>query len=294
MNSNDLLLSHLAAFSDDETVLRAMSACTFGLTGEVGEAGFGATTLEGHLVLFTHPEFFAVADLPPSLSAVEATARQAAEYARAVGLVGFVLNPGTHQRFVGVDTVARLHVPLRAPEPPTVPTLVPWPDPSAAVVQAVHAAAEESAVEAVWLASGPAVATHPHPDPAFEAGLLARDVRMSSFRAEPEWTPVYVRDAAPDRARVRFRALSQPLLPALAADLVAEARRSGLRELWAFEAQAQGEEPTLAFAYAQHPHDRFASGFDVLHARHGLGMDVPLLDAASFGETLARIGTRLV
>lgn len=270
-----------------------MSGCVFGLTGEIGEAGFGATTLDSHLVLFTHPEFLSVAGLPEGLQAVEATSRQASDYAGAVGLRGFVLNPGTHQRFLAGAAVARLQSPLRPPEPPTVPTLVQWPDPSAAVLDAIRDAAEASSVETVWLASGPAVATRPHPDPAFEAGLLARDVRMRSFGAEMNWTPVFERPV-PDRARVRFRTLSQPLASALAADLVAEARRNGLRELWALEAQLDEEEPTLAFAYAPHPHERFAAGFGVLHARHGLGADSPLLDAASFGDALPRIGTRLV
>ena len=293
MTPNDLLLAHLAAASDDESVVRAMSAATFGLTGEVGPQGFGATTLEGHLVIFTHPEFYAVAGLPPGLEAVEATARQAAEYAQAVGLEGFVLNPGTHQRFVAGDAVRRLRAPLRPPEPPTAPTLVPWNDPSEAVLAAVREAAEGSSVEAAWLAQGPAVVTRPHPDPAFEAGLLARDVRMRSFGASPSWPPAFEREAT-GSVRVRFAALSRPLPPALAADLAAEARRNGLDALWAFEARVEGEEPTLAFAYSPHPHDRFAQGFDVLHARHALGADSPLLDAAALGEALPRIGTRLL
>ncbi len=292
MNPNSLLLSHLAAGSDDESVVRSMSAAVFGLTGEVGSQGFGATTLEGHLVLFTHPEFHAVAGLPPGLEAVEATARQAAEYAKAVGLDGFVLNPGTHQRFVEGDAVARLHAPLRPPEPPVAPTLVSWTDPSSALVETIRAAAEASAVEKVWLAQGPAVATHPHPDPAFEAGLLVRDVRMRSWGAEPVWPPIFEREAT-GNARVRFGALSQLLIPALAADLAAEARRRGLAELWAFEARVGGEEPTLAFAYSPHPNDRFAAGFDVLHARHGLGGDSPLLDATTLREALPRMGKRL-
>lgn len=293
MNPNELLLSHLAAASDDETLVRAMSACVFGLTGEVGPQGFGATTLEGHLVLFTHPEFYRVAGLPPGLEAVEATVRQAAEYARAVGLFGFVLNPGTHQRFLGDDAAARLLTPLRPPEPPVVPPLLPWNDPSPAVLDAVRAAAEGSAVEAVWLAQGMVVATRPHPDPAFEAGLLARDVRMRSFGASPAWKPVFEREAT-DRVRVRFGSLSHPLPSALAADLAAEAQRNRLDELWAFEARLEGEEPTLAFAYTPHPHDRFALGFDVLHARHALGADSPLLDADTLREALPRIGTKLL
>ncbi len=270
-----------------------MSACNFGLTGEIGEAGFGATTLERHLVLFTHPNFLAVSGLPSGLDAVEATARQAAEYAKAVGLAGFVLNPGTHQRFLSGTVVDRLQAPLRPPEPPSVPKLVPWPDPTAAFVEIVRAAAENSTVEAVWLVAGPAVATRPHPDAAFEAGLLARDVRMRSFGAEPAWSPIFER-AASDRTPVRFRVLAQPLPTALSADLAAEARRNGLAELWAFQAQIENEEPTLAFAYSPHPNDRFAKGFDVLHARHGLGADSPLLDATSFGDLLPRMGTRLL
>ena len=292
MNPNDLLLSHLAAASDDETLLRAMASSVFGLTGEVGPEGFGATTLEGHLVLFTQPEFYAVAGLPPGLEAVEATARQVAEYARAVGLFGFVLNPGTHQRFVGGDAIARLGAPLRPPGPPTVPTLVPWTDPSVAMVEAVRRAAEGSGVEAAWLASGPAVATRPHPDAAFEAGLLAGDVRMPSYAAEPAWEPVYRREA-PARARVRLAPLSRPLPDALAKSLAEHARLHGLAELWAFEAAVEGEEPTLAFAYAPHPHDRFAADFDALHARHSLGADSPLLDAKGLGDALPRIGKRL-
>ena len=293
MNPNDLLLSHLAAGSDDESVVRAMSGAVFGLTGEVGSQGFGATTLEGHLVLFTHPEFYAVAGLPPGMEAVEATARQAAEYARAVGLVGFALNPGTHQRFVGGEAVERLHAPLRPPEPPAVPAFVPWADPPSAVIEAIRAAAEGSGVEQAWLCQGAVVVTQRHPDPAFEAGLLARDVRMRSFGAEPGWPPVYER-AATGNVRVRFGPRTQPLLPALAADLAAEARRQGLTELWAFEARVDGEEPALAFAYSPHPNDRFAAGFDVLHARHGLGGDSPLLDAGTLREALPRMGTRLL
>ena len=102
MPTNDLLLAHLAAQSADEPIAQAMAGAVFGLTGEIGQAGFGATTLEGHLVVFTHPEFYRVAGLPEGLDAVEATARQAADYARAVGLLGFVINPGTHQRFVPI------------------------------------------------------------------------------------------------------------------------------------------------------------------------------------------------
>ena len=290
---NLLLLSHLAANSDDETVLRAMSACVFILAGEIGEAGFGATTLQGRLALFTHPEFLVAAGLPPGREAVEATARQAAEYARAVGLAGFVLNPGTHQRLLGEDAVARLHAPLRAPAPPVVPTLAPpAKEVSPILAEAVRAAAANSAVEAAWIAAEDVVATRPHPDPAFEAGLLARDVRVRSYAAEPAWAPTFEREAT-GRTRVRFRPLSQALGPALAADLQAEARRNGLAELWAFEAQTEGQEATLAFAYAPHPNERFAAGFEVLHARHALGAEAALFDARSFGDALARIGTRL-
>ncbi|RYG23134.1 hypothetical protein EON82_14940, partial [bacterium] len=118
MGPNELLLSLLAAQAPDETIADAMAVASFGLTGEVGPAGFGATTLEGHLVLFTHPEFYAVAGLPDGLEAVEATARQAAEYAQAVGLVGFALNPGTHQRFIPIHLWREI---VRAPELPAVP-----------------------------------------------------------------------------------------------------------------------------------------------------------------------------
>ncbi|GEM_PF-6558323 len=275
-----------------------MSGSVFGLTGEVGPKGFGATTLEGHLVLFTHPEFYAVAGLPPDLEAVEATARQAAEYARAVGLFGFVINPGTHQRFVAGDAIDRLHHPLKAPEPPDAPALVPWHDPAPAVVEAVRAAAEASQVEKVWLASGSIVLTRPHPDPAFEAGLLARDVRMRSYAAAPEkepfWPPVFERAVA-DRARFRLGALSQPLEKALLDDLRSHARIHRLEELWAFQASIGGGEPTLALAYAPHPHDAFARDFDALHTRHGLGDDaVPLLPAEELRDALPRMGTRIV
>ena len=292
MNPNDLLLSHLAAGSDDDAIVRAMSGAIFGLTGEVGPQGFGATTLEGHLVLFTQPEFYAVAGLPPSLEAVEATARQAAEYARAVGLFGFVLNPGTHQRFVAEDAVARLEAPLRAPEPPSVPKLVAWSDPSPALVETVRAAAEASSVEKVWLVAGPAVATQPHPEAAFEAGLLARDVRMRSYAASPDWSPIFEREPSAS-TRIRLSSLSRPLPSALAKDLAEHARRHRLTELWAFEATIGDEAPTLAFAYAPHPHDRFATDFDLLHERHALGGDSPLLDAQTLREALPRIGTRL-
>ena len=292
MNPNDLLLSHLAAGSDDDKIVRAMSSAVFGLTGEIGPQGFGATTLEGHLVLFTQPEFYAVAGLPPGLEAVEATARQVAEYARAVGLFGFVLNPGTHQRFVAGDAVERLQAPLRPPDPPAVPTLVSWGDPSGALIEAVRAAAEASTVERVWLAVGPAVATHPHPDPAFEAGLLARDLRMPSYAVSPGWTPIFERDA-PGKARIRLSPLSRPLTPALVKDLADHARRHRLAELWAFEATVEDGEPTLAFAFSPHPHEAFAADFEVLHARHSLGAESPLLDAETLREALPRLGTRL-
>ena len=291
-NPNDLLLSHLAAASDDESIVRAMSSAVFGLTGEVGPQGFGATTLEGHLVLFTQPEFYAVAGLPPGLEAVEATARQAAEYAQAIGLFGFVLNPGTHQRFVAGDAVLRLLSPLRPPEPPLVPTLVPWIDPSRALVQALVTAAEGSSVEAVWLAQGMVVVTQPHPDPAFESALLSQDVRMRSFGTEPSWEPIFRRER-PATARVRLAAPSRPLPPLLTDELTALARRHGLAELWALEAAVADDEPTLAFAYTPHPHDGFATDFDSLHARFALGADSPLLDAETLREALPRIGVRL-
>ena len=291
-NPNSLLLAHLAAASDDGAIVRAMSSAVFGLTGEFGAQGFGATTLEGHLVLFTQPDFYAVAGLPPSLEAVEATARQAAEYAQAVGLFGFILNPGTHQRFVAGDAVRRLLVPLLAPEPPVVPTLVPWADPSRALVQAITTAAEGSSVESVWLAQGMVVVTRPHPDPAFEAALLAQDVRMRSFGSEPSWEPVFRRDA-PATARIRLAALSQPLPAGLASELSVLAERHGLAELWAFEAKVADGEPTLAFAYSPHPHDAFAAELGALHARRALGPNSLLLDAETLREALPRIGTRL-
>ena len=294
MTSNDLLLSHLAALSDDEAILRAMSACVFGLVGEMGPQGFGATTLEGRLVLFTHPEFRGVAGLPEGLDAVEATARQAAEYARTISVGGFALNPGTHQRRVGGDAVDRLHHPLKAPAPPAVPPLVPWADAPKGIVEAVRAAAENALVEAAWLAVGEIVVTRPHPDPAFEAGLLARDVRLRSYAAVPEWAPVFEQEA-PARARVRLAALPHRLPDALVADLRTHARIHRLKELWAFGASVAGAETALALAYSPHPHDRFAEDFQALHARHHLGeAAVPLLSADELRDALPRIGTRLV
>lgn len=290
---NSLLLSLLAAAADDEPLVRAMGSATFGLTGTVGEAGFGATTLDGFLVLFTHPEFYTVAGLPEGLDAVEATARQVAEYARATELRGFVLNPGTHQRFVGVDAIESLMLPRRPPAPPTVPPLAPWSDPSPEVVAAVLAAAETSEVEAAWLAAGGIVVTRPHPDPAFEAGLLARDVRLRSFAAEPNWAPAFSRETA-ERSRIRLGPLPQPLQAALAADLAKHARIHRLEELWAFVAIVGDANPVLAFAYSPHPHDAFARDFNVLHERHALGANVPLLSASELRDALPRIGTPLL
>ena len=292
MNPNDLLLSHLAAGSDDDTIVRAMSSAVFGLTGEVGPQGFGATTLDGHLVLFTQPEFYAVAGLPPGLEAVEATAKQSAEYARAVGLFGFVLNPGTHQRFVAGGAIERLEAPLRPPEPPVAPKLFAWAEPSEALVEKVRVAAKASSVEAVWLATGPAVVTRPHPDPAFEAGLLSRDVRVPSYAATPDWTPIFEREA-PATAKIRLFPLSRPLPPAFAKDLVDHARIHRLAELWAFEARIGEEDTTLAFAFSPHPHDAFSADFDLLHTRHSVGAESPLLDAATLREALPRMGTRI-
>ena len=40
-------------------------------------------------------------------------------------------------------------------------------------------------------------------------------------------------------------------------------------------------------------YDAFAADFNVLHARHHLGADVPLLSAAELREALPRVGTRL-
>lgn len=290
MGPNELLLSLLASGAPDEVIARAMSGATFGLTGEVGSAGFGATTLEGHLVLFTHPEFYFVAGLPEGLEAVEATARQAAEYARAVGLVGFALNPGTHQRFIPIHLWKDL---VPAPAPPDVPVLSPLKDVPPALATAVIEAAEASNVEAVWLAQGPIAATRPHPDPAFEAGLLARDIRLPSFGASLWWEPVFAREGTAT-ARASFRPLSTPIDEAFAKDLAASARHHGLAELWAFEATFEGQPSGLALAYSPHPQDAFAKDYDTLHIRHGLGeATVPLLSAETLREALPRIGTRL-
>lgn len=291
MDPNELLLSLLAAQAHDEVIATAMVDATLGLTGEVGPAGFGATTLEGHLVVFTHPEFYSVAGLPSGLEAVEATARQAAEYAQAVGLIGFVVNPGTHQRFIPIhlwkdDTPA--------PEPAAIPVLAPLRDVPAALAGAIVEAAEISGVEAVWLADGPAVATRPHPDPAFEAGLLARDIRLPSFGASLWWDPIYAREGTAT-ARAAFRSLSSPIDPALETDLRSSAARNGLAELWAFEATFEGQPSGLALAYLPHPHDAFAKDYDTLHTRHAVGeQTVPLLSAETLREVLPKIGTRLV
>lgn len=290
MPTNDLLLAHLAAQSADDVIAEAMAGSVFGLTGEIGPEGFGATTLEGHLVLFTHPEFYRVAGLPKGLDAVEATARQAADYALAIGLAGFVLNPGTHQRFIPASLWRDDAAP---PAPPAVPVLSPPREAPKALVDAVVAAAEGSNVEAVWLADGPAVATKPHPDPAFEAGLLARDVRLKSYAAALWWPPAFAQAAARS-ARIRLRALAVPLDPAFAADLSAHAKIHRLDELWAFEAAVEDAEPTLALAFSPHPNDAFARDFDVLHARHGLGgLTVPLLDAAALHPALPQMAIRL-
>lgn len=288
---NSLLLSLLAAGASDEAIAAAMPACVFGLTGEFGGSGFGATTLEGHLVVFTHPEFYQVAGLPEGLDAVEATAQQAADYALAVQLLGFVINPGTHQRFIPIG-MWREEAPTS--DPPKVPTLAPIANVPDSLAAAVVAAAEESDVEAVWIAAGPSVATRPHPDPAFEAGLLARDVRIPSYGASLWWPALFSREAAA-KAKATFRPLSQPPSSELVADLVAEAQRQGLTELWAFEAEFEGQSPVLALAYAPHPHDGFAAEFDRIHQRHTLGETaVPLLSAETLREVLPRIGECLI
>lgn len=268
-----------------------MASAVFGLTGEVGSSGFGATTLEGHLVLFTHPEFYQVAGLPEGLAAVEATAQQAAEYAQAVRLLGFILNPGTHQRFIPMS-LWRADAPL--PSAPVAPPLGPLTNVPDWLSAAVVAAAESSSVEAVWLAAGPTVVTRPHPDPAFEAGLLARDIRLPSYGASLWWPAVFTQEAA-TTAKVTFRALSEPIFPPLADDLTAAGQAHGLSELWAFEAEFEGQPSGLALAYAPHPHDAFAAAFDGILARHNLGeLSVPLLSAEALGEALPRIGERLL
>lgn len=289
--TNDLLLSLLAAEADDDAIGQAMAGAVFGLTGEVGAHGFGATTLDGHLVLFTHPEFYQVAGLPPDLTAVEAGADQAAEYALAVGLVGFVLNPGTHQRFL---PIGRWNAGALPPAPPVVPPLAPLRNAPPWLLQAVAEAAEGSGVEAVWLAEGPVVATRPHPDPAFEAGLLARDVRLRSYGASLWWTAVFAQEGRAT-ARAAFAPLPEPLDEAFAADLRAEALRHELGELWALSATFEGQPTGLALAYAPHPNDAFAEAYDVLHARHGLGtLTVPLLSADALREALDKIGTKVL
>jgi hypothetical protein len=288
---NSLLLSLLAANASDEAIAAAMPSCVFGLTGEFGGSGFGATTLEGHMVLFTHPEFYEVAGLPEGLDTVEATAQQAADYALAVRLLGFVINPGTHQRFIPIG-MWRDEVPV--PELPPVPTLAPLANIPDGLAAAVVAAAEDSEVEAVWIAAGPSVVTRPHPDPAFEAGLLARDVRIPSYGASLWWPALFSREAAA-KAKATFRSLTKPLSPELQAELVTEAQRQGLTELWAFEAEFEGQPPVMALAYSPHPHDAFAAEFDRIHARNALGeTTVPLLSAETLREVLPRIGECLI
>ncbi len=268
-----------------------MPACVFGLTGEFGSSGFGATTLEGHLVVFTHPEFYQVAGLPEGLDTVEATAQQAADYALAVRLLGFVINPGTHQRFIPIG-MWRDEAPV--PDLPKVPTLAPVAHVPDGLAAAIVAAAEDSSVEAVWIAAGPAVATRPHPDPAFEAGLLARDVRIPSYGASLWWPALFSRETAA-KAKATFRSLTEPLSADLVADLVAEGQRQGLTELWTFEAEFEGQPPVLALAYAPHPHDGFAAEFDRIHHAHSLGeTTVPLLSAETLREVLPRIGECLI
>lgn len=270
-----------------------MSPAVFGLTGEFGAEGFGATTLEGHLVLFTQPEFYAVAGLPAGLEAIEATAKQAAAYAEAVGLRGFVLNPGTHQRFVAGDAIRRLSNPLLAPEPPRIPTLRPWSDPEPPLVEAIVIAAENSSVESVWLAEGASVVTQPHPDPAFEAGLLARDIRLKSFGATPAWKPIFSRQT-PEPSRVRLKELSGALPTSLREALVERAVATGLSELWTFEASLEGEDSSIGFAFSPHPCDEFVTKFDEIDTRFSLGGNSLLLDADTLREVLPRMGNRLL
>jgi hypothetical protein len=287
---NALLLSLLAAEAHDESIVAAMTDTVFGLTGEVGPHGFGATTLEGHLALFTHPEFYHVAGLPEGLQAVEATARQAVDYAKAVGLLGFVLNPGTHQRFVPLILWQDAGT---LPDAPRVPVLAPLREVPSMLAEAVVAAAESSPIEAVWIAEGPVLAARPHPEPAFLAGLLARDVRLPVYGASLWWSPVFAKEGTAN-VRATFAPLAEPVDPALAADLASDAGRSGLTELWAFTATFDGQPSGLALAYSPHPHDVFAADFDRLHQKHGLGqMTVPLLSADVLREALPRIGTRL-
>lgn len=287
MAPNEILLSLLAAQEGDDVVGRAMPSAIFGLSGEIGPHGFGATTLESHLALFTHPEFYRVAGLPPGLAAVEATAEQAAEYARAMGLKGFVLNPGTHQRFLPLSAWNPEAPP---PAPPPVPVLAPLREPEEGLVAAVRAAAESSDVEAVWLAEGPIVATKPHPDPAFEAGLLARDVRIRSYGASL-WWPAAFAQAGKAAARASFAPLAESLDDEFEAALRAAASEHGLSELWALTATFEGQPAVLSLAYAPHPHDAFAAAFVSLYDREATA---PLLSAEALREALPKIGTRIL
>ncbi len=286
MSPNDLLLAHLSAQSSDGAVAQALAGAALGLAGEIGKEGFGATTLEGHMVAFTHPEFRLVAGLPANLDAVEATVQQVAEYARATGLAGIVLNPGTHQRFLSLSLVQEE---AAEPEPPNVPTLGPSQD--ADLQRLVEAAAPGSGVEAVWLAEGPVVVASPRPDAAFEAALRGRGFRGRSYAGSPDWTPVLTQEPTLS-ATVRFAPLSEPLPAAFAADLARHARIHRLKELWAFEAEI-GEEKGLALAFSPHPQDAFVRDFDVLHARHGVRATVSLLNAATLREVLPKMGRRL-
>lgn len=294
MTPNDLLLTHLAARSADDVVVRAMAAALFGIPGEVGEAGFGAITLEDHLALFTHPEFYSVAGLPGGLEVAEVNAVQAAQYAQAVRLAGFVLNPGTHQRFVAGDAILRLHGPLSPPSEPAAPVFAPWPDAPPEVLDAIVAAANGKVTVWVAQADGPAVVTRPHPVPEFEAGLMARDVRLRSLGGAPWWPPVAERDEESTSAKIRLRPLSEPLPASLELALSDLAARHGLKELWAFSAAADDEDAPFALAYEPHPHDAFAADYDRLHQSHALGTTtVPLLSAEALADVLPRIGTRI-
>lgn len=271
-----------------------MSASVFGIPGEVGESGFGAITLEDHLVLFTHPEFYSVAGLPSGLEVVEVNSEQAAQYAQAVRLAGFVLNPGTHQRFVAGDAILRLHGPLQAPSEPETPVFAPWPDPPAEVIDAIVAASAGKVTVWVAQADGPAVVTRPHPVPEFEAGLMARDVRLRSLGGAPWWPPVAEQDTETSSAKIRLRSLSEPLSASLERALADLADRHELSELWAFAAATDDEETPFALAYAPHPHDAFAADYNRLHESYGIGeASVPLLSAEALADVLPRIGTRI-